>query len=110
MNLREFVHRLYNAGFDSRQASDIVLWMGEPFKYYHMDGLAMVEEVYTERLPGEGIPKMTGAQYRSRLAFQTKIIDELREHIDILLQFRDIAQGKAPQSRLRQKKVGVTID
>ena len=110
MNLREFVHKLYNAGFDSRQASDIVLWMGDPFKYDHMEGLQMVEEVYTERLPEEGIPKMTGAQYRSRLAYQARMIDQLREHIDVLLQFRDIAQGKPPRSRLGQKRVGVTID
>lgn len=109
MNLIEFANKLYNAGFDSRQAGDIVIWMAEPFSYDRIEGLVVLEDVYRERLPEESIQELTPAQYRSQVVHQQQIIAELWDRVDSLMQFPSAPRAKLPKKR-EPKKVGVDID
>lgn len=104
----ELSTKLYNAGFNSREAGDIVLWMAEPFNYSRVQGLAVLEDVYKERVPEEEVGEMKPAEYRNRIVFLEKIIKECYQRIDLLKQLNDLYYER-PATR-QKKRVGIIID
>ena len=52
MNVNTLVAKLISGGFEIRDASDIVSWMAGKYGYETVDGLALLEEMYKDRLDG----------------------------------------------------------